>query len=169
MSGHPDRAEHQRRVLDAWARLLPGHQDQHDPTPEYLERGQRAVAEAARAGLDLGQPSQDELISLGRAARHADLTEALEQVKARNQAGRARLEAGAVPWIPEWKQRQDGARASGTDAARDPAVSSEPADDGEQVDPAPRPQPEAGVRNEKKDPIAEYLRTVPDPPDEDWS
>jgi hypothetical protein len=70
---------------------------------EWRQRGRQAADESTARGVSLGDITDQELIALGRAAREADLRQALEQVKRRNQIELDRLEPGQVrPWEPDW-------------------------------------------------------------------
>jgi hypothetical protein len=139
------------------------------PEVADLLLGMQEVARLRAQGAEVDEDLAD-VQELGRSisdhhpvtADDPHMAEVLAQVQARNRRVREELARGQgrahpapdglnrmAPKVDEYPLGRD--RAHGQD------------------DHAGRAHPQTHDRNEEKDPIKEYLRTVPDPPDEDWS
>ena len=125
-------------------------------------RGNREADQLQARGLTLDR-SQASLAVLGRAVadqepdpeRDQHLAALVDQLQARNRVERARLETAPEESVRTAPERIENEPERGLD-------------DG-QGHSAARAQDKNADRNEKIDPITEYLEKVPDPPDEEWS
>jgi hypothetical protein len=166
--------------VKAMIRRTPESQARHNAQlQDYLLRRGQDLA----AGMELGQPTDLELIELARLdaiAQHPDIAQDLAPVMAMLQ-DQNQHERRVLAQAQGWYLTANPARITGgpgTDPGSEPRdpdrPSSESSDDGDhqrrgQVDSHARGGPESLDRNGNFDEVAWYLRNVPDPDDEKWT
>jgi hypothetical protein len=159
-----------RENFHAWVHALRYGLAPEQERAWLLARGRRVTRDLASHGVELGQPTEHELLDLGRADLQDEAARVLAQLRARNQAIAEEL-AQHPARIPE-----QNADSQTSQTAPEPNVPQTPKihehstppehGQGQPVSPgaAVVPGPD---RNKEKDPIREMIEF--EPSDEDWS